>query len=212
MVVMQYLQPAPKDLFSLPLNDQNLLNLQRSVDLWYQGLLTTYDAEPEHPVMNEPNPQCIAALLVLYLRMMPHPIVPPKVYWTFLRVGMISNTCDRASQLRILIHKLPTPSRDLIITLIEWLNGSQLPIDFLCAIFGKILLRPTLEMGDQSVAPPPCLKVVASLIEFAPYINFKGSAPCVPSDPPSNPAEFKLEGVALYDYNGIYFSTLFLIF
>lgn len=202
MFVMHYLQPAPKDLFALPLNDPNLLNLQRSVDLWYQGLLTSYDSEPEHPIMNEPNPQCIAALLVLYLRMMPHPIIPPKLYWTFLRVGMIPHTGDRACQLRILVHKLPAASRELTLALIEWLNGSQLPVDFLCAIFAKILLRPTLEFGDQQIAPPPCLKVVCSLIVLAPFIAQKAEAPVIPTDPPANPAEFKLEGVALFDYTG----------
>lgn len=201
--VLRFLVPAPPDLFSLPITDQGLVELQRTVDLYYSGKLPAGDyGDAEHPVMSESNPQTVAALLLVYLRMMPHPVVPPVFYWSLMRMANIPSTADRVAQIRIVIHKLPGTSRDLLLSLIDYMEYSQLPCDLLANLFANLILRPAL---DLTAEPPSalCANLMHTLIKNAAYLSFKQDAPNIPpNDSPSNAANFTLEAIAMFDYTG----------
>lgn len=197
--------PAPPDLFALPITDQSLQNLQQSVDLFYSG--QKCDDFGEHPVMHETNPQTVASLLVIYLRLMPHPVIPPAFYWTFMRMANISSILDRAAQLRIVIHKLPGASRDLLLALLEYMSYSELPCDLLANVFSNLLIRPSLELS----ADPPsalCATLLHTLVNNSAFFAFKQDSPNIPpTSPSSNAANYNLEAIAMFDYAG---SSLFL--
>ena len=186
--ILNMIIPAQSDVFDLPLEHPAVQELKRKTDAWAASRVG------EHPIALEENPQVVASLMVMYLRMLPHPVVPPKYYWTMLRLNAIPNPRARCFQIRILIHKMPAVCKNILLQMFSFLCATGISPDYLSNIFAKFLLRPTLELTDN--VPPPCVKAVSLAIEQAEFICLRQPEPYISDQnvPPENPAEFKLEG------------------
>lgn len=162
-----------------------------------------FDAGSESPLAQEDNPQVIASLLVLYLRSLPQPIIPPKFFFTVMRLCAIPSPWPRLRQLRVLVNKLPAVCRAMTTRLLTFLNATSIDKNRLASLFAKYFLRPTLEYTEAPI-PLQAVRIVADLIEHAAYISLVTSEPVItdPSAIPEPPNEFKLLGYALYDFQG----------
>ena len=199
--------PSQTDLFLLASQPPNVLETHAKLTTYR----AQYDAGVESPMAQEEDPQVVAALLILYLRMLPHPIVPPKFYFTFLRLGAIPSPLARLRQIRILLNKQPTVSRSFISRLLTLLRATQLDHTMLAALFSRFLLRPTMELVEQVPLPAPIIKLVVEMIAQAEYLTLQAEEPSLTESAsaiPEPPNEFKLIGFAMYDFdsNGLLFS------
>ena len=170
--VLAYCVPSDKSLFEMPVTDPQVVAMRQQFEY--------YDSTTgqESPISSVENPQVIVALLRLYFMCLPHPVVPPKLYPTFLRVEACKHPQLRLSQYRILVHKLPSISRAIVLGMINFLHATELPVDFLAGIFAEALLRETAQHLPPGTPPPPeVLHIVAELIAHAPYIQFVAAAP-----------------------------------
>jgi hypothetical protein len=152
-----------------------------------------------------PLAQVVASLVILYLQSLPHPIVPPKFYVTFMRIGAIPHTAARTAQIRVLLHKLPVICKTTALRLLLWLHATQLPVEKTAPIFAKFFLRPTNEA--TATTPAAVLRLVMRMIEQAAYLSFAAEEPLLspdestkPSPSPLGMGEYRLETVALYDF------------
>lgn len=201
--VLSYCAPAEPTIFDLPVTDASVAALRAAFDAYVP------DSGADSPLSTVENPQAIASLLLLYLRCLPHPVVPPKFYITFLRIGAIPAAATRYAQMRVMVHKLPAVCRNIILRLLSWLRATELPSDRLAQIFTRYLMRPTNDHAPEgAAAPAPALRVVAQLIEQADYLNFAVEGPVLKPDEPQQPAipaaggDFKLDATALFDFAG----------
>ena len=200
--ILAYCAPADPSLFDMPITDPSVEALRAEFD--------NYDpATSESPVSKVENPQVIASLVLLYFKCLPHPIVPPKYYITFLRIGAIPHVASRCVQFRIMIHKLPVVCCNILVRLLSWLHSTELPRDKLASLFARYILRPTNDqMPDTAQSPRPILNVVSQLIEQADFMALNRDAPALTPEEaaqplPANPdADFKLDAVALFDFEG----------
>eukprot|EP00727_Mastigamoeba_balamuthi_P012671 m51a1_g8026 putative protein serine threonine kinase (1159) ;mRNA; f:14879-19850 len=200
LYVLSYCVPSQPDLFDLPLDSPLVAALRDAYAAW--------SPDQESPVQNVENPQVIAAALVLYLRSLPHPVVPPKYFYSFLRVGAIPAVRSRVEQLRVMVSKLPLVSRNIVVRLLPFLRATQLPTAQLAAIFARYLLRgsPEPPPADAPLSPA-LLRVVSQMIEHAECVTLAADD-VAPDTPPDDPAacaqpgaDFKLEAVATFDYD-----------
>lgn len=195
--ILQYLgsrvpAPAPADLFD---------PLPSSIASKPQELRTLYDSGAPSPLDTESDPRVVATLLLLFLRLLPHPVIPPKFFFTVMRLGAIASPWNRFRQLRILVCKLPAVSRKLIVALLTYLSSTKIDSSRIASTFGKSLLRPSME-NDPAPLPVQATRVVAEMVEQAPYITITIAQPTIsdPNAPPEQPNEFKLLGCALFDF------------
>lgn len=201
--------PSQTDLFLLASQPPSVLETHPKLTAYR----AQYDAGVESPMAQEDDPQVVAALLILYLKLLPHPIVPPKFYFTFLRLGAIPSPVARLKQIRILINKLPSVSRVFMGRLLTLLRATQLDHTMLAALFSRFLLRPTMELVEQVPLPAPIIRLVIELIDQVEYLTLQADEPTF-ADPAAAisepPNEFKLIGFAMYDFdsNGEYFFFL----
>ena len=200
--ILSYCLPADPSLFDMPVTDPSVESLRNEFD--------NYDpATGDSPASKIENPQIIASLILLYFRCLPHPIVPPKYYETLVRINSIGHSISRYAQLRIMIHKLPLVCCNILIRLLTWLHSTELPSDKLAALFARYIMRPTNDpIADGVPAPEPAFSVVKQLIEQADYITLAAEAPALTQEEANQPfpadpeADFKLDAVALFDFEG----------
>lgn len=170
--VLAYCVPSEKSLFEMPVTDPEVTALRQKFEF--------YDSNSgqESPISSVENPQIIVALLKLYFMCLPHPVVPPKYYHTFLRVAQCRHPQLRLSQFRILVHKLPNVSKAIVLGICNFLHAAKLPADFLAGMFASYLFRESTAHLPQGVPPPKeVLTVVCDLISQAPYIGFTAQSP-----------------------------------
>ncbi|KAH3744310.1 hypothetical protein Pelo_14283 [Pelomyxa schiedti] len=195
--------PAQFDLFDLNTDDSRIQQLKIKFDDF--GCNPTGD----HPAVLEHDMQVVAGVLLLYFKMLPHPVIPPWYYDTVLRVAQIPNPKNRGLQMRVLLHMLPPVSRNIVFSLASYLYISGLQLNFVAELFAKYLLRPSYEFTEH--VPPSCVEAVAFIMEYAEFMSMRVQEPPMPSVPPPPQTmpdgtvvpttDFKLDSVALYDYS-----------
>eukprot|EP01105_Mastigella_eilhardi_P015124 TRINITY_DN343_c0_g1_i2.p1 TRINITY_DN343_c0_g1~~TRINITY_DN343_c0_g1_i2.p1 ORF type:complete len:648 (+),score=201.14 TRINITY_DN343_c0_g1_i2:34-1944(+) len=192
----------------LPPNSKKLLEENSKV----QALRGMFDSSAESPLASEDDPRVIAALLVLYFSAMPHPVIPPKFYFTAMRVGNVgaASGCLRARyrQLRVLLHKLPPIARNITLRLVTFLHATQLDSARLALLFAKYLLRPTMDVLNPTTAAAPVptqvVHLVQEMIDQAEFLTLTAEEPALEpplATMPIPPNEFKLVGFAMYKFD-----------
>jgi hypothetical protein len=152
----------------------------------------------------------VASLVLLYFACLPHPIVPPKYYITAMRCGAVSHARVRATQLRILVHKLPGVCRNIVVRLLTWLRASMLPPEMLAGLFARYMIRPTnAHLPDGTSPPAHAVRVVQRMIEQAEFIGLATDEPVLspeeaaqPLPAPGSAGDCRLEAVAMFDFAG----------
>jgi hypothetical protein len=81
--------PAKADLFSGKIDPAQVQKLKAL----YAHQMSPAAPSPLDAV--QPEPIAVASLLTLYLGMLPHPIIPPKFYYTFIKISCKSKTRER---------------------------------------------------------------------------------------------------------------------
>jgi len=181
------MQSAPHDLFSLQPNDPNVQALKSKVD---------FDT---NAVMGAPY-QVVAGLLVLYLQMLPHPIVPPKFYSTFLKVCDVIPQSGRAQQLRVFFAKMPSTTKSLALRLFSFLEKSRLGSNIYGPIFADYVARASVDYkGMQPSAAS--IKALQQCVEQASFISLQSQNPYL-SEPGNQQVapSFRLTAQAQYDF------------
>jgi len=204
--VLAYCSPAEATLFDMPLNDPAVLALRAAFDAYNPQ--TGMDS----PVSSVDNAQVVASLLVLYFKSLPHPVVPPKYFSTFIRISSISTAPFRFAQYRVMIHKLPLVCKNILVRLLQWLHSTELPTQNLVNIFGKYLLRQSNEhIPDGVPLHPQVATIITHLIQQADYLALAAQAPKF-TDPtdiqqqqnntPPNQSDFRIEAEASFEFGG----------
>eukprot|EP00727_Mastigamoeba_balamuthi_P007235 m51a1_g3131 putative tkl protein kinase (1522) ;mRNA; f:254942-260992 len=195
---LQYLSfctPSPQDLFGVPFDDARVVELRDRFE--------AYDPTSggPSPLVSVQDPRVVASVAVLYLRMLPHPILPPKFYATALRVAEVSERSALA-QLRILVSKLPPVCRNIITSLCMFLRSSMIDVHSLATLFSKLLMRRT--PGFTPDPPEPgAVRCTELLIMHADYISLAVDEPNLPANTAGVASkDFILEGIALYEFVG----------
>jgi len=204
--VLAYCSPADPGLFAMPLTDPAVLALRAAFD--------AYDPNSgmDSPVSSVDNAQVIASLLVLYFKSLPHPVVPPKYFSTFIRISSISSAPFRFAQYRVMIHKLPLVCKNILVRLLQWLRSTELPLPQLVDIFGKYLLRQSNDhIPDGTPIHPQVATVVTQLIQQAEYLALAAQAPTFTdpveiqqqqSNTPPSESDYRIEAEASFDFAG----------
>lgn len=170
--VLAYCVPSERSLFEMPVTDPQVAALRQKFEFYDSA------SGQESPISTVENPQIIVALLRLYFQCLPHPVVPAKCYHTFLRVEACRHPQLRLSQYRILVHKLPTVSKAIVLAMCNFLHATTLPPPFLAGLFAPFLLRETPQPPAPGTPPPPPVeRIVCDLIAQAPYVAFAAQAP-----------------------------------
>ena len=100
-----YSAPRP-DLFSTDYSDQSVQNLRHAVEA----------SGPNG--LGGASPQTIGGLILLFLRMLPSPVVPCKYYSNFYHVSEIKSQALRLKQLRAFFAKIPDASKTFMYRLL----------------------------------------------------------------------------------------------
>lgn len=203
------------NLFDLSLEDPSVLKLKNSFNVLEPAQVTSEGG----PFSTVTDSGVIAALLMLYLRLLPHPFIPVDYYFTAIRVAGVE--CARASlsQMRIVISRLSDTSRCLLIKLCRLLEKTKIPVGALAAKFTNFILRESNVFPSYVSLNPLAVKFVNYLITYVDYIGMDAddytlvNNPIINNGIPSNDAEpsikdFITNGIALYDFNGTDNSTL----
>ena len=166
--------------------------------------------EVPNPLQSETNYHVVAALLLKFLQLLPHPIMPPKLFFTVMRLGAIPSQWNRYRQLRVLVSKLPSISKKATLALLMYLHSTGIDCTNLANIFGKFLLRPAME-NDATPLPVQATRVISEMMQQAPYITINTNQPSVsePTGALDPVTEFKLLATALFDFSseGIFFAA-----
>ncbi|KAH3732570.1 protein kinase [Pelomyxa schiedti] len=167
---------------------------EMSFSPWTQPTLTAMPS----PIDAVTTPQIVAAVLILYLKMLPHPLVPPSYFHTALRIACIPHTAHRSHQARILIIKLPPIPR-------------RIQLDTLVSVFMPFFLRPPSHSQSGASAPSPAPQnptlqrdaanmFVRLLIENAEFMNLSAEIPEATQE--GSMESFFLKGKATQDQRG----------
>ncbi|KAH3767144.1 hypothetical protein Pelo_982 [Pelomyxa schiedti] len=151
-----------------------------------------------HPIDLEEDPAVVAGLLILYLKVLPHPVVPPKFFITVASLTAMKNTHDKLSQLRIFIHKLPPVCRAIVFQLISLFSEARLPPDHITQVFGPSILSPTVEPCGIA---PWYQHFFSLLCAHSEYLNLHLEMPILDKEAESEaPDDFKLQAVVLFEF------------
>ncbi|KAH3757902.1 small G-protein Ras2 [Pelomyxa schiedti] len=199
--VLSFVIPAPEDLFTLAVTDSSVTALRERWDSWSMSVASgAVAADPnESPIVAEPNSRVLAALLVLYLKSLPHPLIPPKYYWTFEKiaeVGMSGSEVPALSMLRLIVHMLPPTNANIVTRIVEFLCSTGLSPAPLADFFAQFFLRPNLPF--ESTGSLQCVWVINTMIQNASYVCSTTSQPI--NSPEISTVQFKLEAIAIYDF------------
>ncbi|KAH3758015.1 Ras GTPase [Pelomyxa schiedti] len=212
---------AKDDLFSVPEEDEGVQKLKKAIELGLQLTQNVLDDAIPRATPNSDDTvslsvdcECksalqhctLASLLLLYLKMLPHPIIPPKHYWTIAKLGSISKQATRLRQVRVLVNKLPPVSRRLLSALLLYLHSTRISAARLATIFSRFFVRPTMSMSETNPTPQHLqslvLLITEEMIKHAPFITLMShKLAAVESNDDPCCLEFRLLGCALYDFD-----------
>ncbi|KAH3744949.1 ras family small GTPase [Pelomyxa schiedti] len=202
--VLSFVLPPPEDLFTLPITEPAVTSLRAKWDAWAAKSAGGAPVDPnETPITPETNPRVLASLLMMYLKALPHPLIPPKFYWTFEKVaevGMGGGEVPALAMLRIMVHMLPPTCTCMVTRIVEFLCATGFPPAQLANTFSDLFLRPTLELIPNSPVSPSCIWVMRTMIQNASYVCSSKDQPMV--SPEINSCPFKLEAMAMFDFEG----------
>eukprot|EP01105_Mastigella_eilhardi_P028262 TRINITY_DN919_c0_g1_i6.p1 TRINITY_DN919_c0_g1~~TRINITY_DN919_c0_g1_i6.p1 ORF type:complete len:701 (-),score=168.24 TRINITY_DN919_c0_g1_i6:67-2169(-) len=190
-------QTAPADMFEAAEDAY----VQRMVQAMDCGAPLECIPVPDDEGGNAESAQC--AVLLQYFRALPHPVLPPKLFYTAARVGAIAGTSSRVPQLRVFYAKLPGVCRAALATVLPYFAACGVSAERIAspALFGCCFLRPTMDLGSTLDLPPEAQTFLRSMIEHVTYVLAVDPLP-LPPDFMSSPTDFKLLGCAAVDYTG----------
>ena len=167
--VLAYCVPSDKSLFDMPVTDPQVTQLRQQFEF--------YDSSTgqESPISSVENPQIVVSLLRLYLMCLPLPVVPPRYFFTFVRVAQCRHPQLRLSQFRILLNKIPPISKAVTLGICNFLHATELPPDYLANMFALYFFRESAQMPQS--ASPEVLLICRDIIAQAPYIGFQEQNP-----------------------------------
>ncbi|KAH3744992.1 ras family small GTPase [Pelomyxa schiedti] len=190
--VLTCFTPSDPSLFELPMTHPKVSNLK-----------SKFDANVPLPFDEEDNPQVLAALLVLFLHQLPHPLIPPRMFTTAMRVGSVCDTLTRLRLLRAFMAKLPLLGRALTLQLLVLLHATRINEMRLAALFAPYLMRQgqhqNLEGGGAADYGVVCL--VSEMISQADYISLNKQEPDNLPKTTTATNEFVLLATAICDFS-----------
>ena len=202
-------------LFDVSLEDPRVLKLKNSFNV----LEPAQVAGEGDPFSSAGGSDVIAALLMLYLRLLPHPFIPVDYYFSAVRVAGVECAKASLSQIRIVISRLSDTSKCLLIRLCRLLKKTKIPLGTLATKFTNFVLRENNVFPSYVSLNPLAVKFVNYLITYVDYVAMDVDDFTLVNDSvinngiPSNTSEpsikdFIINGIALYDFNGTDSSTL----
>lgn len=210
--------PAPADLFELARADPATVTKLRMV---FSRVLNP--AAPSLIQNLHVDPHAVAQLLVTYFRELPAPVFPARYFYTFLRVNDIATPRTRATQLRVLLYKQPAPARAVTLALGRYLRECLLSPTAYASLLAPCFFRapegavPSALDSERTAAT--LARIFTDLVKQHDYLAKTAKEPLcsatvdvddVPPPPPplpssslaSQPGDYTLEAVALYDFAG----------
>ncbi|KAN0029595.1 hypothetical protein ACTA71_007726 [Dictyostelium dimigraforme] len=133
-------------IFRIPGNGITIQEIKKSFDEG-KGDLSKFNSSDIHSV---------AGILKLYLRELPEPLFIWRYYSTFIKVIKNPDHLQRALHLRMLCYGLPKVNRDLVLSLMVFLNKislnnrvNKMTSQNLATVFAPNILRPQKETLNQ---------------------------------------------------------------
>ena len=180
-------RPAGFDLFSINYSDPQIAGLKQAVD------------QNGGYVLGQATQQQAAALLVLFFKSLPLPVVPTKYLGQLLGIASIRCQRFRLDQLKVFFSKMPQSSNLIALRLFSCLQATQADPNGLARIFSPTIARQEHESPDAF--NPQISGLVADCIANAGYVSLSEQEPVLsdPSQPLGN--EPKLCARVAYEYN-----------
>ena len=181
---------APNDLFAQSPQDPAVTALRQTIE-------QTQDCNQ----VNSAHYTTVAALLVLYFQLLPHPVVPPKFFSLFLRVASVTPQAARAKQLRVFFGKLPPVPRAVATKLFGFFHRTQLPPDSYLPLFASFFARQQVEYVPAQQPPVEVLNALRQCVEQAFFISLDSDEPYISEQGNQQaPPSFTIKCIADYDF------------
>lgn len=142
-----------------------------------QKLRSVFDSDA-NAVIGRQDPHVVAALLKLYFRELPEPLLTYDCYSYFIEASTIKNTEERTKAIGDLVQTLPMENQRVLVYLMRFLHQlslmstkNKMPANSLAVVFAPNLLRPRGQSMPQMVADSQQANmVVQTMIEAFPAV------------------------------------------
>ncbi|KAN0016038.1 hypothetical protein ACTFIU_005990 [Dictyostelium citrinum] len=156
-------------IFRIPGNGVTIQEIKKSFDEG-KGDLSKFNSSDIHS---------IAGVLKLYLRELPEPLFIWRYYSTFIKVIKNPDHLQRALHLRMLCYGLPKVNRDLVLSLMVFLNKislnnkvNKMTSQNLATVFAPNILRPQKETLNQIMEDSAYVtSIIKSFIDEIAFIS-----------------------------------------